>query len=179
VAKVAIVLAVCAVLVALVWMFKGSSVSAGVVSNSTVVAGVAAVIAILLALVQLWPRGGGRSERGPMTGVTDEQAKAATNYLAEETLKCWRGQAHDRRLTTPEAVAVRWQWGNEDVAVPPDDLGYVALTVPETSPAEAASESFVGIPITGVVTTLKDQLYRVCSHPGRVGFTVASSRQGP
>ena len=118
-------------------------------SNTTVIASVAAVVAVLLTLVTLWPRGDGRPERGAMTEVTDEQATAAIDYLAKETLDYWRAQAHDRRLTTPEAVKVRWRWGPEDVAVPPGDLGYVTLTVPGTSPAEAASESFVGIPTAG------------------------------
>jgi hypothetical protein len=36
------------------------------------------------------------------------QVRAATEYLAGETLRYWRVQAKDRRITTSSPVAVRW-----------------------------------------------------------------------
>jgi hypothetical protein len=116
----------------LVWMLQGQAATDSVVGNSNVVGGVASVVALALAVILLWPRA---TKRG---GYADEQVRAATEYLAVETLRYWKIQAKDRQITTPSAVAVTWRWAGYDVAVP---------------------ARLSQILTTGTVTRLREQLY--------------------
>src|SRR5262249_24718132 len=82
------------------------------------VGGTAAVLALVAAVAMLWPRGRLRAE----TVVSAGQVQAVVEYLARETLRYWRAQAKDRRITTPSPAAVCWRWASEEVAVPPGEL---------------------------------------------------------
>jgi hypothetical protein len=109
-----VVLLACAV--GVVWMFTGSA-SDRMIGTANVAGGVAGVLALMVAV--LWPwvvrrRAGAAAVVG--------QASAATEYLAAETLRYWREQAKDRRITTPSPAAVRWSWASVEVAVPAGEL---------------------------------------------------------
>jgi hypothetical protein len=94
-----------------------------VVGNANVVGGIAGVLALAVAVAVLWPRAGRRAAVAPAAAG---QVQAAVEYLARETLRYWRVQAKDRRITTPSPAAVRWRWASEDVAVPADKLERVS-----------------------------------------------------
>src|SRR5262249_54520109 len=114
-ARIGIVVVLLGCVAGVVWMFTGSA-SDRVVGTGSVVGGVAGVLALVVAVAVLWPQIARR--RAGAAAVETGQVPAATEYLAEETLRYWREQAKDRRITTPSPAAVRWSWAGEEVAVP-------------------------------------------------------------
>src|SRR5262249_36871338 len=133
-------------------MFMGSAAGDRVVGNANVVGGVAGILALVVAGAVLWPRAGRR--RAGAVGVGGGQVPAATEYLAEETLRSWRAQARDRRITTPSPAAVRWSWASEEVAVPAGELWPDA-----TGSGGPVTGSERSVLTAGVVTRLREQLY--------------------
>jgi hypothetical protein len=131
-------------------MFIGPAASDRVVGNGNVVGGVMSVLALVAAVVVLWPRVRHRTVPVVSTG----QVQAATEYLARETLRYWRAQAKDRRITTPSPAAVRWSWASEEVAVSAGELwpGDTDSGGPAAGPEGEALTA-------GVVTRLREQLY--------------------
>src|SRR5262249_48739952 len=131
-------------------MFWGPVASDRIVGKANVVSGIAAVVALVAAVVVLWPQ-----RRLPAVAAGPaEQVRAAVEYLAGETLRYWRAQAKDRRITTPSPVAVRWSWASEEVAVPagelwPDDAD-------SGGPVTGLARSVL---TAGVGTRLRAQLY--------------------
>ncbi|HEY3262945.1 MAG TPA: hypothetical protein VGJ95_22195 [Pseudonocardiaceae bacterium] len=138
--RIAIVVAALVCVATVAWVFKGPAASNTVIGNANVVGGVAAVMALLLAVAVLWPSAGPR--RATAAPVATGPAQAASDYLARETLRYWRVQAKDRRITTPSPAAVRWGWASEAVAVPAWELQHGARVL-----------------TAGVVTGLREQLY--------------------
>lgn len=137
-----IALALAGCLACLVWIFTGRGTSQDQVSNANVAGGVFSVLAFALTVALFW-RG-----RAKKPGVTEAQLQAAQQYLARETLRYWRVQAKDRRITTPSPARVSWKWASEEVAAP-------AGLRPELLTA-------------GVVTRLREQLYDRLKAPARV-----------
>ena len=82
----------------LVWMFSGPEASGRVVGNANVVA---AVLAVVVAVVAWWPWGRRRSAAEVQGGQVQAAVEDAVEYLAGNTLRYWRAQAKDRRITTP------------------------------------------------------------------------------
>ncbi|PRX15851.1 NACHT domain-containing protein [Actinoplanes italicus] len=126
------------------WMFLGDPARDGLIGNANVLdalMGVAALIAaVLLGLPAL------RRDRSSMTA---EQARSATERLASEVLRFWVAEAKTRGIITPIPAAVRWRWARTAVAAPASDMQCDVLT-------------------SGVVTSLRTELYERLQPPARL-----------
>jgi len=149
---IVVVLLVCAA--GVVWMFTGSA-SDRMVGTGNVAGGVAGVLALMVAVAVLWPQIT-RRRAGAAAPVEAGRVPAATEYLAEETLRYWREQAKDRRITTPSPAAVRWSWASEEVAVPAGELWPEGTSTGSGGPVSGSERSVL---TAGVVTQLRGQLY--------------------
>jgi hypothetical protein len=130
------------------WVLAGPPAGGKVVDNANVAGGIAGLLALLVTVVVLWPRATRRDAAAVATG----QATSALGYLAGETVRFWRVQAKDRRITTPSPAAVRWGWASAEVAV-------AAAELPARTQVLTA----------GVVTRLREQLYnRLDADRGRI-----------
>jgi hypothetical protein len=130
------------------WVLAGPPAGGEVVGNANVAGGIAGLLALLVTVVVLWPR----ATRRDAAAVAAGQATSALEYLAGETLRYWRVQAKDRRITTPSPAAVRWGWASAGVAV-------AAAELPARTQVLTA----------GVVTQLREQLYdRLDADRGRI-----------
>jgi hypothetical protein len=157
VVRTLVVLAVATWVAAVVWAFVGAA-SSRLVDTIQVVGGLAGVAGLVLVIAQLWPR------RAHPAGAV----QAVADYLAQETGRSWRVQAKDSRLSTPAPTAVRWQWADEDVAVPPEELPVGPIAGANRRPASRGQGGWLrqllgrteGRVLTpGAVTQLREQLY--------------------
>jgi len=80
-ARAAIILVVCSVVVAVVWVLTGHAASQAVVRNASVVGGIAGVLALLVSVVVLWPP---RQRVSGGAAINTGQLATAIEYLAEE-----------------------------------------------------------------------------------------------
>ncbi|CAM3760809.1 NACHT domain-containing NTPase [Kibdelosporangium persicum] len=147
-----IVVVVAAGLAGVVWMFTGRVAGDAAIGNAQVVGALAGVLAVLVAVVVLWPRG---FRRVNAQQTENGHAEVAVEYLANETLRYWRREAKDRRITNPSPASVRWAWGSPDFAVPAAEL---QPDLPAVSGGLVLGST--GKVLTaGVVTELRQQLY--------------------
>ncbi|MGW3960159.1 hypothetical protein ACWED2_10070 [Amycolatopsis sp. NPDC005003] len=157
-----IVVAVIAGLAGVAWMFTGRVASDAAIGNAQVLGALAGVAALLVSLLALWRRGSRRAAADP---VPSEPTQLAVEYLATETLRYWRRQAHDRRITTPSSASVRWTWAGQDVAVPAAEL---QSDIPAVSGPVVLGGSTGRVLTSGVVTELRQQLYERLDDTGRI-----------
>lgn len=140
------------------------------VDTATVVAGVAAPVAIagvpLSWLIRRW----WRRRHVPTVSTADQLAQAA-DQLAQAVLTTWRQEAADRRITTPAPVRVRWYWSLEQAS---SSHHSARELVPGAGPAPIPAEhpKVDDVLIAGVVTRLHDELYTRLPH-GRLVLTGA------
>jgi hypothetical protein len=109
-----------------------------------------------LAAIGLWWLKGrhGDVERA----TTPEQAAAAADWLAGETVVRWRQEAGARRIVTPAPASVRWRWGPDTLTLSPGEA--VLAPPPGTGPAPFPGLDRPGeILSSGVVTRLHDEVY--------------------
>lgn len=144
---------VLACVVGVVWMlFVPWPPHADVLYKAAVLSALAGVAAIMVMVVEPWLRGSRRGADPPSAA----QVQDAVAYLANETLRYWRTQANQRRITTPSPASVRWSWASTEVAVPPQDL---QPDLPVVSGGLVLGESPARLLTAGVVTELREQLY--------------------
>jgi NACHT domain-containing protein len=135
------------------WMFNGEVAGESVIGNAQVLGALASLAALVAAMVPLWRH----RQRAAAPPVTAKQVDAAVEFLASETLRTWRGQAKDRRITTPSPASVRWAWAGKDIAVPVTELH---LDIPVAPDIQMVGESMGRVLTSGVVTQLREQLYQ-------------------
>ena len=90
-------------LIGVVWMFTGRMAGEAVTANAQVVGAIASVVAAALATGAL-AAGAVRlrvTRCAAAEPLSMEQAKAAVEYVANETLRSWRKQAKHRQIRTP------------------------------------------------------------------------------
>jgi hypothetical protein len=98
------------------WMYRGGAVDSNLADRAQVAG------ALLTAAALLWPEVVALRLKSTPPVPGPGELSAAEEYLARETLRYWREQAHRRRITTPAPVRLSWTWADAKVAPPPEDL---------------------------------------------------------